>query len=96
MQRDGRLLFAMLLFAVSLIASTLQAAIVSAYVDAAVMGNWAWFAETFSVEIPGSGPDKVCLDYCVPKLPFMVGWLGLAAFILGWLTLARAWWTRRT
>ena len=66
----------MLLFAGSLIAFALQAAITASYIEAAVIGNWTWFGDAFSIEVPGSDPNKVCFDYCAPKLPFLIGWIG--------------------
>lgn len=94
MRRDRRLLFATCLFAASLIAGVIQAWITKLYIDAAVLGNWAWFAETFSVDAP-SGPELFCFDYCAPELPFLFGWVGLTAFSIGWITLAYAWWKPR-
>jgi len=92
MKRDNRLLIVMLLFAVSLISLAIQAVIVNIYVSAAVLGNWTYFAETFSVNPPG----KFCLDYCAPHLPFVMGWIGIAAFVIGWIILARVWWKPRS
>lgn len=95
MRRDRRLLLAMLSFAASLIAWATQAWITKLYIDAAVLGGWEWFAETFSVEAPPSGPEVYCFDYCAPELPFLFGWVGVAAFALGWIMLAYAWWKPR-
>ena len=96
MRRDRRLLIAMLLFMVSLIAWTIQAFIVRAYVFHAVMGGWEQFASTFGVAAPPSGPNVFCFDYCAPKLPFAAGWIGIAAFSIGWIMLAYAWWKPRS
>ena len=95
MRRDVRLLVAMFLFAVSLMAGGVQAWITALYIDAAVMGDWTWFAETFSVEAPASGPNTFCLDYCAADFPFIAGWIGIGAFVLGWIMLAYAWWKPR-
>lgn len=57
------------------------------------MGNWAHFAETFSVEAPASGPNTYCFDYYAPDLPFIAGWFGIAAFVGGLIMVALAWWT---
>ena len=95
MRRDGRLLAAMALFAAALVAGGVQAWIAALYIHAAVLGNWTGFAETFSVEAPPSGPEVFCFDYCAPELPFLIGWIGIAAFSLGWIVLAYAWWKPR-
>ena len=92
MRRDRRLLSAMLLFLISLIAWAVQAWIVQAYIFSAVMGGWDQFADFFGVEAPASGPVVFCLDYCAPELPFMAGWIAIAAFVSGWITMAYAWW----
>ena len=91
MRRDRRLLAAMLLFAGSLVAWAVQVWITALYIDASIMGDWTWFAETFSVKAPARGPDVFCLDYCAPNLPFVAGWIGLVAFLAGWIMLANAW-----
>ena len=95
MRRDRRLLIAMLLFAIALVACAVQAQITALYIDSAVLGGWTWFARTFSVEVPGSGPSEYCFDYCAPPLPFLAGWISLASFVLGWAVLAYAWWSPR-
>ena len=92
MRRDRRLLLAMLLFAASLILGAIQAWITKLYIEAAVLGRWERFAETFNVEAPASGPELFCFDYCAPELPFQFGWAGLAAFSAGGIMLAHAWW----
>lgn len=96
MRHDRRLLLAVLLFAGSAIAWALQVWITALYIDAAVMRNWAWFADTFSVEAPASGPNEFCFDYCAPALPFIAGWIGLGTFVAGWIILASAWWKLRS
>lgn len=95
MRRDRRLLTAMLFFAAALVAAGIQTWITSLFIYAAVMGGWTWFAKTFSVEVPGSGPGERCLDYCAPPLPFLAGWIALTCFALGWAVLAYAWWSPR-
>ena len=95
MRRDGRLLIAMLLFVCSLIAWAIQAWIVQVYIYSAVMGGWDQFAEFFGVEIPASGPDEFCFDYCAPSLPFAAGWIGISTFLVGWIIVAYAWWKPR-
>jgi hypothetical protein len=92
MRRDRRLLIAILRFLGSLIAGLVQAVILRAYVAAAVLGDWTYFADTFSVEAPASGPDVFCFDYCAPDLPFVAGWTGIASFLAGLILLAYAWW----
>ncbi|MXP29611.1 hypothetical protein GRI58_12370 [Porphyrobacter algicida] len=96
MRRDRRLLFAMVLFSISLIAGAIQAWIVQAYIYHAIMGSWEQFAEFFGVEAPTSGPNAFCFDYCAPKLPFAAGWIAITAFVIGWITLAYAWWKPRS
>lgn len=96
MRRDRRLLIAMLLFITAMVACAVQVQITSLYIDAAVLGGWTWFTKTFSVEMPGSNTGQVCFDYCAPALPMFAGWIALAAFVLGWATLAYAWWSPRT
>ena len=95
MRRDRRLLIALLLFAASLAAWAIQIWITRLYIDAAVFGDWTWFAASFSVEAPASGPTKFCFDYCAPKLPFAAGWIGIVAFLAGSVMLAHAWWKSR-
>jgi hypothetical protein len=96
MRRDRRLLIAMLLFFGSLVAGLVQAFILRAYVAAAVLGDWTYFADTFSVGAPASGPDGFCFDYCAPDLPFVSGWTGIASFLAGLILLAYAWWKPRS
>ena len=91
MKRDERLLIAILLFVGSASAWLVQAWIVTLYVQAAVMGYWDYFSETFSVP-PPAGPNEACFDYCVSDLPFAAGWTGIVSFLLALLTLAHAWW----
>jgi hypothetical protein len=96
MVRDGRLLIAMLLFAGSSIAWLAQAAILWPHVNAIVVDARAGYAMTFPVEPPlGAGEEYgqwACLDDCIPAYTFLAGWIGIAAFLVGWLILARAWW----
>lgn len=89
MQRDRRLLAALFLFMVALVAGIIQAWIVNAYVRSAIRGVWEPFADAFGV----TAPAKFCLDYCAPELPFVAGWVAIAAFISGLITLAFTWWT---
>lgn len=92
MAKDRRLLGAIALFTCAAIAAVVQAAIVRLYIDAAVMGSWAHFAETFEVKAPPNGPDVYCLDYCAADLPFIAGWIGIASFSSGLALIVRAWW----
>lgn len=92
MNRDRRLLAAMLFFLVALSALLVQAWVVRLYLNAAIMGNWSWFGSKFHVAIPPFGPNKFCFDYCAPDLPFVAGWIGIASFIFGLLLLCLAWW----
>ena len=96
MTRDRRLLIAMLLFAGSLTAWAVQVWITALYINASIMGNWTWFADTFSLEAPATGPNEFCFDSCAPNLPFVAGWIGIGAFLAGWIVLAYAWWKPRT
>lgn len=91
MRRDRRLLIAMLLFAGSLTACAIQIWITALYIDASMMGHWAWFAETFGVSAPASGPNVFCFDSCAPDLPFAAGWIAVCTFLAGWVMLANAW-----
>jgi hypothetical protein len=95
MRRDKRLLVALLSFLTALVACAVQVEITALYIDAAVLGGWTWFAKTFSVEVPGSGPGEFCFDYCAPALPFFAGWIALAGFLFGWVVLFHAWWSPR-
>ena len=95
MRRDTRLLIALLLFLASVVSWVVQAWIVQAYIFAAVMGGWDQFAEFFSVNPPASGPNEFCFDFCAPELPFAAGWIGLCAFLVGWILVAYAWWKPR-
>ena len=95
MNRDMRLLIAMLLFAGALIAGLVQAVIASLYIWSIVMDGGAGFAELFSVEFPREEAMRdgmVCFDFCAPALPLVAGWIGIAAFLGGWFILAHAWW----
>lgn len=92
MRRDRRLLVAILLLIAAAIAGLVQAWIIRVYLDAAILGHWAWFADTFGVEAPASGPDKFCFDNCAPRLPLLAGWISLATFFAGMLALTLAWW----
>jgi len=91
--RDRRLMIALVLFFVSLIAGFIQAWIIRLYLAAAVMGGeyWDHFTDLFGLK-PIVGPNQVCFDYCAPPLPFVAGWIGIAAFISGSMVLAFAWW----
>ena len=93
MKRDRRLLVAMLLFLVAVVAGLVQAWIVHLYIVAAVMGQQYWdhFTDFFGVD-PVVGPNQVCFDYCAPSLPFVAGWIGIVAFMAGWILVASAWW----
>ena len=94
MKRDRRLLIALLLFLVAVIAGFIQAWIVNLYLVAAVMGGggyWDHFVKLFELD-PITGPNQVCFDYCAPSLPFIPGWIGIAAFSAGCCLLAYAWW----
>jgi hypothetical protein len=90
-RRDIRLLASLVLFVASMIATMIQAWIVKLYIDAAVLGEWWYFSEMFSVDPPASGPDRFCLDYCAAPLPFLPGWIGIVSFVLGLLTLIYSW-----
>lgn len=92
MKRDKRLLVALILFVFSLIAGLVQSVILRLFIDAAVIGNWTHFAKTFSVDAPATGPNVACFDYCAPDLPFIPGWIALAAFSGGAFILAHTWW----
>ncbi|MEJ5975019.1 hypothetical protein WG901_00100 [Novosphingobium sp. PS1R-30] len=94
-KRDRRLLAAMLLLVTAAIAGLVQAWIIRLHLDAAILGHWDWFADTFGVEAPASGPDKFCFDNCAPPLPLWAGWISLATFFAGLLALTRAWWRPR-
>lgn len=92
MRRDRRLLIAMLLLITAAIAGLVQAWVIRLYINAAILDHWVWFAETFGVEAPASGPDKFCFDYCAPHLPFLAGWISVAAFFTSLLAVTLAWW----
>jgi hypothetical protein len=92
MTRDRRLLIALLLFSTALIAGLIQSWIVRLYLNAAIMGHWTWFADTFGVPAPARGPDIFCFDYCAPRLPFLAGWIGITSFVAELVLLALAWW----
>lgn len=92
MKRDRRLLAAMLFLVTAAIAGLVQAWIIRLYLDAAILGHWGWFADTFGVEAPASGAYKFCFDNCAPPLPLWAGWISLAAFAAGLLALTLAWW----
>lgn len=81
----------MLLLVSAAIAGLVQAWIVHLYLDAAVRRQWTWFADTFGVPAPATGPEIFCFDYCAPPLPFLAGWIGIASFAAGLATLALAW-----
>ncbi len=92
--RDRRLLMAMLLFLAALIAGLIQTWIVHLYIVAAVMGGqayWDHFVDLFGLD-PVTVPGQICFDYCAPDLPFVAGWIGIAAFLAGWIILGFAWW----
>jgi hypothetical protein len=93
--RDIRLLIAILLFLVSIICALIQAWILRLFIDAAVLGQWAYFSETFSVQPPVSGPNEYCFDYCAADLPFLPGWIAVASFLLGLSTVVYSWWKPR-
>jgi len=92
MRRDRRLLVAMLLLITAALAGLVQAWITRLYLDAAIFGDWAWFADTFGLEAPASGPYKFCFDNCAPRLPLLAGWISFATFNAGLLALTLAWW----
>lgn len=92
MQRDRRLLAALLLFMVALFAGIIQAWIVNAYVRSAVTGGWEPFADFFGVDAPARGPKVYCIYFCGPQLPFTAGWVAIGAFVGGLITLTFAWW----
>lgn len=92
MRRDKRLLVAMLSLITAALAGLVQAWITRLYLDAAILGHWAWFADTFGVEAPASGPNKFCFDNCAPPLPLLAGWISFAMFVTGLLALTLAWW----
>lgn len=96
MKRDHRLLIAMLLFLVAVIAGLIQAWIVNLFIVAAVMGGGYWdhFIELFGLD-PITGPNQACFGYCAPSLPFIAGWIGIAAFSAGCFLVAYAWWKPR-
>jgi hypothetical protein len=96
MQRDRRLLFALLLFTVAVLAGAVQAWIVNAYVRSAMSGSWDAFAEFFGVDAPARGPAAYCIDFCGPELPFAAGWVAIGAFVCGLMILAFAWWKPKT
>jgi hypothetical protein len=96
MKRDRRLLTVIMLFLIAIIAGLVQAWIIRLYLDAAVLGHWTWFADTFGVHAPASGPDKFCFDYCAPRLPFLAGWIGIASFFGGLAALAFVWWKSKS
>lgn len=91
-KRDVRLLMVLLLFVASTISGLVQAWILQLYFDAAVSGNWAYFAKTFSVQPPASGPDVFCLGHCAADLPFLAGWIAIVSFVLGVIVLIYSWW----
>lgn len=68
MQRDRRLLAALLHFMVALVAGIIQAWIVNAYVRSAITGGWESFADFFGVDAPARGP-KVCLLHRLLRTP---------------------------
>ena len=96
MKRDRRLLIALMIFVISLVACVVQAWVTALYIDAAVTGNWTWFARTFSVAAPASAPEVFCFDHCAPEIPFLAGWVSIAAFTAACAMLAHAWWKPRT
>ncbi len=87
----------MLLFLIALISGVIQAWIVQLYIVSAVMGQayWDHFTGYFNLEPFAAGPNEFCFDYCAPPLPFIAGWIGIAAFCAGWIVLAYAWWKPR-
>jgi hypothetical protein len=91
MARDKRLLASIVFLTGSAVAGVVQAAIMQAYVDAAVMGNWTHFARTFGVQAPANGPDRYCFDYCAAHLPFIAGWISIACFIFGLALVSHSW-----
>lgn len=92
MERDKRLLIALLLFAGSFVAWIVQVWVTTLYIEASIWGDWTWFAETFSVEAAARGPDVFCFGRCAPDLPFVSGWIGTGAFLSGFIMLLVAWW----
>lgn len=94
-RRDRRLLIALVLLVLSVASLSYQAIIVRLYITAAVMGDWRYFAKTFSVPLPAK-PNQICFDYCASELPFFWGWIGIASFLLGLVVLAYSWWKPRT
>jgi hypothetical protein len=92
MVRDQRLLGAVALFTASAVSGVAQAAIVRLYIEAAVLGKWESFSNTFGVKAPPNGPDVYCLDYCVADLPFIAGWIGIVCFAIGLALTIRSWW----
>jgi len=95
MRRDRRLLIAMLLLVGSFTAWAIQVWITALYIEAAIWGDWTWFADTFSVEAPARGPDVFCFGRCAPNLPFVAGWIGIGGFLTGSIMLVNAWWKPR-
>lgn len=92
MVRDRRLLSAIALFTASAVLGLAQAAIVRLYIEAALLGKWEHFSETFGVKPPTNGPDVYCLDYCVADLPFIAGWMGIVSFMIGLALATYSWW----
>lgn len=92
MARDKRLLGAIAFLISAACAAIVQAAIVRLYIDAAVMGTWTYFAETFGVKPPPNGPNKYCFDYCAADLPFIAGWIAIGSFTIALALVFHAWW----
>lgn len=90
-KRDIRLLIALLLFSLAAIAGLVQSWVLLLYIESIIARDWTYFSNKFSVEAPASGPDVFCFGRCVAELPFLAGWIGLVAFILGMALLAYCW-----
>ncbi|KQN78559.1 hypothetical protein ASE91_14170 [Sphingomonas sp. Leaf62] len=92
MRRDRRLSIALVLLLITFIAAAVQVWMTALYIDSLILGNWAWFSETFRVEAPASGAGQFCFDRCAPNLPFIAGWIGLGSLLAATITLAIVWW----
>ncbi len=97
MKRDRRLLAPIALLMIAAVALSYQAIIARNFFVSAVLDpNWESLVVLYGVETPPKGPDRFCLDYCAPRMPFVAGWTGIASFFGSFVSLLLIWWKPRS
>ncbi|MEY2855424.1 MAG: hypothetical protein RL030_2556 [Pseudomonadota bacterium] len=95
-KRNRRLLLALLLFAATAVSTLVQVWVTNFYLYSANAQDWTLFLEWFpSYALPPIPPGHGCFDDCSPDLPFVAGWIAVAAFVMGFIILARIWWVSK-